>query len=194
MQSKQSRKFQRIHWIHQFLFALWNKYRNCRNHRVYRTRRNTIRCHQGWGIVRLRCIACSRFRSAVLQLTTHCLIYLRRRNLHSQEDLYPIFGWTQLFAHRLWVMEDIPVARSLYCFPSFSDRREQDDELLQQKNIYYRDLVAGKIIQPLKIRLLQKDAFIRYMKSIGKLGGQNKVPRLSNDRNIADGMRTYLKD
>jgi hypothetical protein len=66
------------------------------------------------------------------------------------------------------------------------------DESLQQKNIYYRDLVAGKIIQPLKIRLLQKDAFIRYMKSIGKLGGQNKVPRLSNDRKIADELSHYL--
>ena len=60
------------------------------------------------------------------------------------------------------------------------------DETLQLKNIYYRDLVAGKIIQPLKIRLLEKDSFIRYMKSIGKLGGQNKVPRLSNDRMFAD--------
>lgn len=65
------------------------------------------------------------------------------------------------------------------------------DETLQQKNIYYRDLVSGKIIQPLKIRLLQKDSFIRYMKSIGKLGGQNKVPRLSNDRKIADEMTPY---
>lgn len=66
------------------------------------------------------------------------------------------------------------------------------DESLQQKNIYYRDLVAGKIIQPLKIRLLQKDSFIRYMKSIGKLGGQNKVPRLSNDRKIAGELSLYI--
>jgi hypothetical protein len=65
------------------------------------------------------------------------------------------------------------------------------DESLQQKNMYYRDLVAGKIIQSLKIRLLQKDSFIRYMKSIGKLGGQNKVPRLSNDRKIADELSLY---
>jgi hypothetical protein len=66
------------------------------------------------------------------------------------------------------------------------------DESLQQKNIYYRDLIAGKIIQPLKIRLLQKDSFIRYMKSIGKLGGQNKVPRLSNDRKIADELSSFV--
>ena len=65
------------------------------------------------------------------------------------------------------------------------------DESMQQKNIYYRDLVAGKIIQPLKVRSLQKDSFIRYMKSVGKLGGQNKVPRLSNDRKIAESMIEY---
>ncbi|HLG35287.1 MAG TPA: GH3 auxin-responsive promoter family protein, partial [Bacteroidia bacterium] len=66
------------------------------------------------------------------------------------------------------------------------------DESLQQRNIYYRDLVAGKIIQPLKIRLLERDSFIRYMKSIGKLGGQNKVPRLSNDRKIAIELTPYF--
>ena len=66
------------------------------------------------------------------------------------------------------------------------------DETLQQKNIYYKDLITGKIIQPLKIRLLEKDSFIRYMKSIGKLGGQNKVPRLANDRKIADEIRKYI--
>jgi hypothetical protein len=65
------------------------------------------------------------------------------------------------------------------------------DGSLQQKNIYYKDLVTGKIIQPLKICLLEKDSFIRYMKSIGKLGGQNKVPRLSNDRKIAEELSAY---
>jgi len=67
------------------------------------------------------------------------------------------------------------------------------DESIQQKNIYYHDLVEGKIIQPLKIRFLEKDSFIRYMKSIGKLGGQNKVPRLSNDRMIADELEKYIR-
>jgi hypothetical protein len=62
------------------------------------------------------------------------------------------------------------------------------DELLQQKNIYYKDLLAGSILQTLKIRPLQKDAFIKYMKSQGKLGGQNKVPRLSNTREIAEAL------
>jgi hypothetical protein len=62
------------------------------------------------------------------------------------------------------------------------------DEALQQKNIYYKDLIAGGILKTLVIRSLPKGAFINYMKSIGKLGGQNKVPRLSNDRKIADGL------
>jgi phenylacetate-coenzyme A ligase PaaK-like adenylate-forming protein len=62
------------------------------------------------------------------------------------------------------------------------------DKALQKKNIYYFDLIEGKILQPLIIRPLQKDAFVAYMRAEGKLGGQNKVPRLSNDRKIADGL------
>jgi hypothetical protein len=60
------------------------------------------------------------------------------------------------------------------------------DENLRKKNVYYDDLVSGNILEPLKITPVRKNGFIDYMKSIGKLGGQNKVPRLSNDRKIAD--------
>jgi len=60
------------------------------------------------------------------------------------------------------------------------------DEKLTQLNVYYDDLITGNILQRLKIRALAPNAFIDYMKSQGKLGGQNKVPRLSNDRKIAD--------
>lgn len=67
------------------------------------------------------------------------------------------------------------------------------DLALQQKNIYYFDLIEGNILQPLKIRTLAKDAFVNYMKAQGKLGGQNKVPRLSNDRKIAEGLKDYVK-
>lgn len=63
---------------------------------------------------------------------------------------------------------------------------------LRAKNIYYNDLITGGILQPLKIRRMQKQAFIEYMKSIGKLGGQNKVPRLSNDRNIANAIQHWI--
>ncbi|CDF81233.1 GH3 auxin-responsive promoter family protein [Formosa agariphila KMM 3901] len=63
---------------------------------------------------------------------------------------------------------------------------EKLDESLQKQNSYYFDLIEGKVLQPLKITSIKKDGFQDYMKSIGKLGGQNKIPRLSNDRKIAD--------
>ncbi|MCR8560517.1 GH3 auxin-responsive promoter family protein [Mucilaginibacter sp. BJC16-A38] len=66
------------------------------------------------------------------------------------------------------------------------------DKALQQKNIYYFDLIEGNILQPLIIQSLKKDTFINYMRSQGKLGGQNKVPRLSNDRKIADELKVYI--
>ncbi|MGN6394164.1 MAG: GH3 auxin-responsive promoter family protein [Mucilaginibacter sp.] len=66
------------------------------------------------------------------------------------------------------------------------------DEALQKKNIYYSDLITGNILQPLVIQSLKKDTFIDYMRSQGKLGGQNKVPRLSNDRKIADELKGYI--
>ena len=64
---------------------------------------------------------------------------------------------------------------------------------LRQKNIYYDDLLKGNILQPLKINVIKKNGFINYMKSVGKLGGQNKVPRLSNDRKLADELLKWTK-
>jgi hypothetical protein len=60
------------------------------------------------------------------------------------------------------------------------------DAALQKKNIYYADLIEGKILQPLKITPVKKNAFIEYMKKEGKLGGQNKVARLGDNRKVAD--------
>jgi hypothetical protein len=60
------------------------------------------------------------------------------------------------------------------------------DQAMQLKNIYYKDLIDGSILRPLVLRSLSKNAFIDLMRSMGKLGGQNKVPRLSNDRKLAD--------
>ena len=60
------------------------------------------------------------------------------------------------------------------------------DQEMTRQNIYYRDLIDGGILQTLQITPLPKDSFRNYMKSKGKLGGQNKVPRLTNDRTIAD--------
>ncbi|HEY0262647.1 MAG TPA: GH3 auxin-responsive promoter family protein [Chitinophagales bacterium] len=68
---------------------------------------------------------------------------------------------------------------------------EKIDRALQQKNAYYFDLRSGNILQQLKVRSLKKNAFADYMKSQGKLGGQNKVPRLANDRKIADALEFF---
>jgi len=65
---------------------------------------------------------------------------------------------------------------------------EEVDALLCQKNTYYNDLIQGGILKKLHLNQLKKGAFISYMKTQGKLGGQNKVPRLSNNRAIADQM------
>ncbi|MDX1629963.1 MAG: GH3 auxin-responsive promoter family protein, partial [Fulvivirga sp.] len=65
------------------------------------------------------------------------------------------------------------------------------DLQLRGLNSYYDDLISGSILRQLKIISLKKDAFIEYMRSQGKLGGQNKVPRLSNDRKIADQLENY---
>ena len=66
------------------------------------------------------------------------------------------------------------------------------DDNLRQKNVYYDDLVAGNILDRLHISVVQKNGFIDYMKSIGKLGGQNKVPRLSNNRSVAHGLQAWV--
>ncbi len=60
------------------------------------------------------------------------------------------------------------------------------DKSMQGQNTYYRDLIEGRVLQPLKISNLEEGSFNNYMKSQGKLGGQNKVPRLSDNRKIAD--------
>jgi hypothetical protein len=65
------------------------------------------------------------------------------------------------------------------------------DTKLQELNSYYEDLIVGKILRPLKVVPLKRDAFRNYMKSKGKLGGQNKVPRLSNDRQIAEELSSF---
>lgn len=71
---------------------------------------------------------------------------------------------------------------------------KQVDDNLRSKNIYYDDLITGNILQPLKITIVKKNGFIDYMKSIGKLGGQNKVPRLSNDRKLAGELKPWIEN
>jgi phenylacetate-coenzyme A ligase PaaK-like adenylate-forming protein len=85
-----------------------------------------------------------------------------------------------------WFVEFSTTPKNLLAFS------QKVDEALQKKNIYYFDLIEGHILQPLIIRTLQKDAFVNFMKSEGKLGGQNKVPRLSNDRKLADALEKFI--
>jgi len=82
-------------------------------------------------------------------------------------------------AYHEWLIEFDRAPADLTSFAS-----KVDQEMVRQ-NIYYKDLIDGNILQPLKIKALPQNAFRDYMKSQGKLGGQNKVPRLSNDRKIA---------
>jgi hypothetical protein len=97
----------------------------------------------------------------------------------------PVIGQGEGKSYHEWFIEFASEPRNM---ESFAARVDQN---LRQKNIYYDDLIRGSILQPLKIRAVKKNGFIDYMKSIGKLGGQNKVPRLSNDRKIADELAKW---
>jgi len=86
-------------------------------------------------------------------------------------------------------------------FIEFENEPENIEELalkidtsMQEQNIYYFDLIAGKILKPLVVRKVKKGGFHQYMKSIGKFGGQNKIPQLSDNRKIADVLKDFLKD
>ena len=68
------------------------------------------------------------------------------------------------------------------------------DAAMQAQNIYYQDLIEGKVLRPLVITKVKKGGFHEYMKSIGKFGGQNKIPQLSDNRKIADVLQDFLKE
>lgn len=87
-----------------------------------------------------------------------------------------------------WYIEFSVIPDDLRKFEAVIDKR------LQELNSYYFDLISGFILRPLKIKSLRKGAFQEFMKSKGKLGGQNKVPRLANDRVIADALDQYTID
>ncbi len=88
--------------------------------------------------------------------------------------------------HHEWLMSFAQPPHDLEAFRHVMDKK------LCALNSYYDDLISGAILKPLEIKVLPPDAFINYMKSKGKLGGQNKVPRLSNDRKIADELGKFL--
>jgi len=84
-----------------------------------------------------------------------------------------------------WLIEFVRPPQSM---PYFAKDLEQ---ALRQMNTYYDDLVTGKVLQPLQITKLTHGTFTKYMKAEKKLGGQNKVVHLANDRALADALRAY---
>ncbi len=88
--------------------------------------------------------------------------------------------------HHEWFIEFQQEPKDLNSFSEFIDKR------MQEQNVYYFDLIKGSVLQPLKITTIQKEGFLNFMKNRGKLGGQNKIPRLSNDRKIADELADFI--
>ena len=85
-----------------------------------------------------------------------------------------------------WFIEFDKQPADLYAFT------KELDVNLQDLNSYYKDLINGSVLKPLEITLIKKGGFVQYMKCEGKLGGQNKVPRLANDRKVANQLRDFV--
>ena len=92
----------------------------------------------------------------------------------------PKFKKGNEMAYHEWFVEFAQENPDIHNFESIIDLE------LQKQNKYYHDLIAGKIIAKAKVNMVQKGGFNKYMKSIGKLGGQNKIPKISNNRKLAD--------
>ena len=86
--------------------------------------------------------------------------------------------------HHEWLVAFSKQPKDLAAFEAAIDKK------MCELNVYYKDLIVGNILRTAKITPLAADSFIRYMKAEGKLGGQNKVPRLSNTRELADKLVT----
>lgn len=99
--------------------------------------------------------------------------------------LAPQVNPTEGLPYHEWLIEFEKEPENLEAF------QKHLDEEMRKRNTYYDDLIAGSVLQPLVITRLQKNAFQEYAKSEGKLGGQNKIPRLANDRKIADFLANY---
>jgi hypothetical protein len=112
---------------------------------------------------------CKEFRTKIVEFTV-------APNVNPEDSSLP---------YHEWFIEFDQAPESLDHFA------ESLDKWMCKQNIYYLDLIDGNILVPLKIRLMQRNAFRSYMEGEGKLGGQNKVPRLSNDRKIADKLKPF---
>lgn len=110
----------------------------------------------------------------------------QEENIHITEfTVAPFVSSDEGKSYHEWFIEFETLPQNMEAFSVKLDRN------LREKNVYYDDLVSGNILKPLKITPVRRNGFIEYMRSIGKLGGQNKVPRLSNDRKIADELEKY---
>ena len=89
--------------------------------------------------------------------------------------------------HEWFIEFDVP-PENLEAFETALDAK------MEGQNIYYQDLIKGNVLRKLQVTPVVKNGFQSYMKSIGKLGGQNKVPRLSNDRKIAEVLHQINRD
>ena len=99
----------------------------------------------------------------------------------------PVISQTKGKSYHQWLVEFEELPANLYQFAN------EVDNYLRSKNVYYDDLITGNILERLKITPIKRNGFIEYMKAEGKLGGQNKVPRLSNDRKLADALQVYAQ-
>jgi hypothetical protein len=113
----------------------------------------------------------------------------KENNVHITEfTVAPYISQQGEKGYHEWFIEFENIPEDINAFAKLVDKK------LRQKNIYYDDLVKGNILQQLKISPIKKNGFINYMKSIGKLGGQNKVPRLSNDRKLAEELKPWVME
>jgi hypothetical protein len=111
---------------------------------------------------------------------THALTQLNFsvNEFHVAPQVQPTEG----LPYHEWIIEFIGE------IPELSALQELLDNKMQEQNVYYKDLIVGSVLQKLKITPVKNGAFNAYMKSEGKLGGQNKIPRLANDRKLADAL------
>ncbi len=100
----------------------------------------------------------------------------------SEFHIAPMITPSEGLPYHEWFIESDKLPEDL------SPLRSIIDNKMKEQNVYYRDLINGQVLQPAILRIVRKGSFNEYMKSAGKLGGQNKVPRLANDRTIADAL------
>ena len=111
---------------------------------------------------------------------THALSQLNFsvNEFHVAPQVQPIEG----LPYHEWIVEFNGEVPDLNALQALLDNK------MQEQNVYYKDLIVGSVLQKLKITPVKNGAFNAYMKSQGKLGGQNKIPRLANDRKLADAL------